>query len=485
MFWFYLKAAFSNIRRERLYVILNIGGLAAGLLCALLIFLYVSDELSYDTYHKNHRNIYRINSDIQIAEKTDLAAFCPMTFGPAIKKEIAEVKDFVRFRRIGKRLCRARGREFYEENIFFADPSILTVFTHDFVEGNPVTAMQQPNSLLISESFSARYFGSANPIGQEIAMNNGFRLTVTGVFEDLPANIHLRYDAIIPISKYYEAYRITDSTEFESLGFWTLGFYTYLLLNDGVSSEFVEKAFTSKVYDKYMKDIGDQLQASYNIKLGSLASIHHSTGWSWDLPVSNKSVVYVFAFMAIFILIVACINYMNMSTARSQKRAIETGIRKVCGASRLQLFIQYEAEAVFFAFVSLLIALGLAELLMPYFNQLSGKNFEFNDLIVSWSFPLVIVITLITGLISGTYPAFYLSAFSPAVVLKNCLMKRRHGGILRKVLVVFQVLISVILLSGTLIIRDQMAYIQTKDIGIDKEKIIKIELRDSLAMAVA
>jgi len=475
----YLISLYRSIVRNRFYSFLNIAGLSVGIAAAIFILLYVQDELSYDKYNEKRDRIFRIESDFTIGNKHDKFAIVPVPMGPALKIEFPEVESFVRLFGAGNTLFRAGEKEYYEDYFYFADSTIFDIFSHKLVTGNPKTALNEPNTIVLSETMAKKYFGNDNPMGNIITSGSGKNYKVTGVLMDVPGNSHLRFDALISGMSIAVEQGIDDFNSMDPERFWNIGVYTFILLKENSSMQSIHDKFTA-FYDKYMKPIGDQINASFNLMSTPLTDTHFRQGVGAELPTGNKSYVYIFTAVAVFILLLAAINYMNMATARSVKRAKEVGVRKVLGAHKKLLIRQFLSESITLAIIALLIAILIVTLLMPEFNNLSGKELSFsfskNPMIIIE----ILIITLITGLISGSYPAFYLSSFLPVKVLRGSVTKSgKKSGTLRRVLVVLQFFIAIIMIIGTIVITTQIHFLKNKDLGFDKNNLVVMEIQDS------
>jgi len=478
MFKNYLKSAFRNIIRNKFYSILNILGLSIGVIAAIFILLFNNSELSYDKHHEKHKRIHRLESDFTINNKHDLFAVTSAPLGPAFKIEFPEVEEFVRFAGGDGTLIKYGDKEFYEDDFYYTDSTIFDVFTHEFVYGNPEKALTEPNTCVLTETMAKKYFENENPIGKVIADADDVNFKVTGVIKDLPESSHLKFRGVFSINTLVEKFGRERMNSLEPNAFWNVNFYTYILLNENSNIESIYEKFPG-FYEKYMKSLGDQINASFEFMSTPLADIHLTSTLRGDLPTGNKSYVYIFTVIAIFILLIASINYMNMATARSSNRAKEVGIRKVLGADRFQLIRQFLTESVILALIALIIAIASVYLLLPDFNQIAGKNLVFGfsqtPMIIFWIF----IISLIIGFLSGSYPAFYLSSFIPVKVLKGKINTGAKSGWLRRILVVFQFVISIAMIIGTIVVSNQLNYMRTKDLGFDKENILVVGIQDT------
>ena len=475
----YLTSALRNITKNKFYSFLNILGLAIGIAAFIFIFLYVQDELSYDKYHENGSRIYRVESNFNISGKHETFAIVPTPMGPALKLEYPEVEEMCRFTDIGNVLFKYGDKEFYEERFYFTDSTAFGIFTHNLLMGNPNTCLVEPNSIVIDQSTARRYFDEANPMGEILESGSGRKYKVTGVMEDLPTSSHLRYEALLSLTTLSALRGEENFNSMEPGQFWNIGVYTYLLLNENTTMQSVHEKFPG-FYEKYMKSVGDQINASFDLMSTPLTETHFSGNIGSDQPKGNMAYIYIFAAIALFILIIASINYMNMATARSVKRAREVGIRKVAGAYRNQLIGQFLSESVLMAFIGLVIALLLVYMLLPDFNTFSGKQIIFNPLLQPGLFLVILLVTIIIGLASGSYPAFFLSSFRPVSVIKGSSTgKGKSGGTLRRVLVVIQFAIAIAMIIGTVVVSGQLRFLRDKDLGFIKDNIVILQLQDS------
>ncbi|MCK4664691.1 MAG: ABC transporter permease [Bacteroidales bacterium] len=473
----YLKIAYRNIVGNKFYSAINIIGLSIGIVCTIFILLYITDELSYDKHHVNHERIYRIESDFNIANKQDRFAVTAIPWGPVLKNECPEVAGFVRFMKNDDVLLKYEEKEFFEEDIYFADSSIFDVFTHTFLFGNPKTALNEPNTIVLTKKLANKYFRNKNPIGEILKTGEGTNLKVTGVIENVPGNSHLKFKGLISVET---VAKMTGEEKFNSTEpgtFWNIRVFTYIILNKNSKIESVQEKIP-QLYDKYMASIGNQINASFDMMFTQLAELHFRSFIEADLPRGNMAYIYIFAVVAVFILIIASINYMNMATAQSANRAKEVGLRKVMGARKKQLIGQFISESIVLSLIGLIIALFLVYMLLPVFNELSGKSLDLSFMTDPVMLLSILFISAFIGLVSGSYPAFYLSSFIPVKVLKQN-TKSGGKGWLRKVLVVFQFCISTIMIIGTIIVSGQLNFLKNKDLGFDKKDVVVLEVRDS------
>ncbi|QMU31207.1 ABC transporter permease [Adhaeribacter radiodurans] len=462
----YLKLAFRNLFRHKFYSFLNIAGLAIGMACCLLIFLYVRTSLGYDTHHQHANDIYRIVAEDKNVEREKLLAFTTPMLAPTLLKNLPEVEQAARLIIMPGSLVEYEQNRFYEDNFYLADSSILQILNLRLRYGDARTALHTPNSVLLSEATAQKYFGSENPVGKTISLDKEAKLTVTGVLAKPTTPTHLKADFIASFS-------LARSLFQERLQDWTWQqFYTYIRLKNNTSrQEFEAKLadFTQKVVDPLTRSENTQ----YVFHLQPVKHIYlRSAHLEYDQPNrGNINYVYAFAIIAVFILVIACFNFMNLSTARSLKRAKEVGVRKVIGAQKSQLIGQYLGESILMTLLAFVLAIPLVKLVLPFFNALSG---EFLHLHFSKDLPVIVgllVLSIPVGVLAGLYPAFFLSSFRPITVLKsNTTANGYRLSSLRQGLVVIQFVISVVLIAATAIVYRQLNYLQNKDLGFNKEQ---------------
>ncbi|WAC09920.1 ABC transporter permease [Dyadobacter pollutisoli] len=472
----YLKIAWRNLRNHKFYSFLNIFGLALGLASCLLITLYVIDELSYDKSFGHAERIYRINADIRFGGADMSLAVAPDPLAFTLKKDYPQIEQVVRLRENGSQLVRRAeaAENLKEEHVVYADSTFFKVFSVPMLMGDAEKALKDPHTVVISETDAAKYFGAENPIGKALIVDNSQTYTVTGVMQDIPAQSHLR-DMNMLLSM--------SSTEESRLGGWgSHNFNTYLLFREGVDPVQFEKNFETVLQKYTAKWLVSFLGASLDEvrKSGSylrytlipLTDIHLHSDRTSEINVNgNIQYVYIFAVVALFLLTIACVNFMNLATARSANRAKEVGVRKALGSERSSLVSQFLTESVMLSFFSLALAVILAYAALPYFNNLAGKQVSFPIQKV-WFWAALLLTGGAVGMLAGSYPAFFLSAFKPLKVLKNSVELQGKGGYLRNGLVVFQFVISVMLIVGTGVIYRQLNFIQTKKLGFNKDQML-------------
>ncbi|HVS94918.1 MAG TPA: ABC transporter permease, partial [Puia sp.] len=500
MFRNYLKIAFRSLRKSKGFTALNILGLAAGLGVCLLIVLYVTDELSYDRYNVNADRIYRIDEDSYINNTRFDAVTVSKFLGPTLVASYPKIQQMVRFRNPGNQLVRKGGNHILEHHFVFADSTIFKVFTLPMIAGDPNTALNDPHSIVVDESAARRYFNSTDVIGRTLEVGTeNTPLKITGVIRDIPEQSQFHFSFIRPIRESYTFNGPDDNS-------WlSTNYYTYILAQPGTSREEVQKDVDAVVNLNIGRALQELIHASvadlekagnhFRYRIFPLTDVHLHSNKSYELEAnSNIQFVYIFSVIAVLILLVACVNFMNLSTARSANRAKEVGIRKVAGSTKGHLIIQFLTESVLLSFLSLVCALGIAVLLLPIFNQLAGKSLHHEALFSGRFLPILILLVLLVGCLAGSYPAFYLSSFQPIHVLKDSRGNRRlragwgvskqprrssvaagfKSSWLRSSLVVFQFFISIGLIASTLVIYRQLHFIRNKEIGFNRDQVLVI-----------
>ncbi len=481
----YLNVAFRNLRKYKGFSFINIIGLAVGVACCIIILLYVKNEFSYDKFNKNADQIYRVHLEGRINNNEINMAMSPAPMGAVIKHDFPEVVAYTRIRNFGFPVLRYDNKAFSEERFYCVDSTFFNVFTVHFLEGNPKTALTQPNNVVITESMAKKYFGNKEPMGKILNADHRRDWIVTGVIKDVPKNSHFHYDFLGSLTTY------SDSRNPYWLG---NNYYTYFVLHKGVDY----KQFQQKLNQDVLKYIGPQIEKvtgvslnqlrkkglRYGFVLQPLTSIHLYSHLDYEIePNGDASNVYVFMVIAVFILLIACINFINLSTARSEKRAKEVGIRKTLGSNKVQLVRQFISEAILTSALAVFLAVVLVEIMLPLFDSISGKVISLGLLKNLTIIPLLICLAVIVGIIAGFYPAFYLSSFQPVKVLKSENRGKRKS-LLRSGLVIFQFAVTIILFVGTFIIYNQLKYVQTKNLGFDKEQVIIINKTDDIGSQI-
>ncbi|MCP4723406.1 MAG: FtsX-like permease family protein [bacterium] len=462
MFRNYFKIAVRNIWKQKGYSFLNIAGLAIGMACSILILLWVNHELSYDKFHHNYKNTYRIIQHIKYDEVVNWA-ITQGPLGPSLKEEFPEVTEFVRTR--GTRLNIGYKDREITEFTTYTDPSFFRLFNIKLKKGDPDAALSNPNSIILTQEAAAALFRDEDPVGKTVTISEEKDLKVTGVLEDIPDNTHLQIGILTTMQYALE--------RGNSVNRWNnSGFYTYIQLQEGTDPEVVNL----KIYD--FLDNKPTVEDWEKISLQPMEDIHLTSGIGYDVPTGSKQFVIIFSIIALLVLFIACINFMNLSTARFSARAKEVALRKVVGAEKIQLIIQFLNESVIQAIIGFSFAMVLAVLLLPLFNELSGKNFSMQILYQREIIVGYLSVVTLTGLISGSYPAFFLSSFKPANMFKGISGSGLAGAGFRKTLVVFQFSISIILIIGSMVIYSQVEYIQNRDLGFDRNDLLCINFNN-------
>ena len=470
----YLKVALRNLRRQPVYTVINVAGLAIGLTCFALLILFVQDELSYDRFHDNADRIYRMVVDVEASQGVQHTAKSPPIWANALLTDFPEVASVVRFqtKRQGW-MVRYNDRRFSEKTWTFADSTVFEVFDVPLVRGNPATALVAPYTVVLSEARAAKYFPDEDPMGKTVTVDNQYDFEVTGVMQDMPPNAHFHFD-------FLASYTSTkDPPYIYTLDLSTVNFpvtYTYVLLRDREAAATFEAKLPSLVDKLTPPQPGRAMRAA----LQPLTDIHLHSRLQDEIEANgDPATVYIFLAIAVFVLLIACVNFMNLATARSARRAREVGMRKVVGAQRHHLVLQFLGEAVLMAVLALAIALALLWGGLPHFSALMGKAITMADVLASPFVLGLLAVAVATGLLAGSYPAIYLSAFQPILVLKGYAGTGRTGQpLLRKGLIVFQFGISLILLSCTGIVYNQMQYARAKKLGFDKEHVVVVQMTD-------
>ena len=462
-----LLVALRNFKRDKWYSLLNILGLTIGITFSLLLIFYIKDELSYDRYHEKADRIYRINSNIKEQDKDTMRwAVTPFPMAPALSKDYPEVEEAVRFVSNGNVMFKTGDLKIYQDKVFTVDSNFFRVFTHRFIEGNPGTALVEPRTMVLTQSVAEKFFGkNKSYVGKSLENANGDVYKITGVIKDVPKNSHILFNVLLS--------RRSLPADFAN-NWGSFGFFTYVLLKPNTNPAQFEKKLLP-VYEKYLSSIFAQFNVTMRFSVQAIPSIHlYSKMANEPEELGSISYIYIFAAVAFFMLLIACINYMNLTTARSARRAKEIGIRKVTGSSKLQLVAQFLIESTLIAVVALLLSLGLIALFLPTFNLLAGKFISFGSLLQPNTLLILLAVVVFVGIVGGSYPAFYLSKFNPVNILKGSLSKSSSNATLRRALVVIQFSISMIMLICTWVVYGQLKYLRNKDLGFNKEQVMNL-----------
>lgn len=467
MFSNYLKMAFRIIKKYKGYSFINLSGLAIGMACCILILLFVQDELSYDKYHEKADQIYRLRIDGEVGGSLSRFALAPFAAPPVFTEEIPEIEDYVRIVRIGRQQAIIYQEQSFEERgLFLADESFFKIFTHRFIAGNPETALNEPGSVVITEDTAKRLFGNEDPIGKVLTFAPVKEIHVTGVIKNVPKNSHFEFNYII-------SFKSLSEQQMRGLSQWlSIQGWAYLQLREGTLPDAVQAKFVD-IVEKNTGQQAKQFGIVMTYFLQKMTDIHLKSQLRGEInPNGNIIYVYVFSAIAIFILFIACIYFMNLSTARSANRAREVGMRKMFGAYKKNLVGQFLAESILLALLGLVLAVILAILALPVFNNFAGKELSADYMVNPGMLAGMLGLIIFVGLLAGSYPAFFLSGFQPISVLRGVLSKGSKSSLLRKALVVFQFFTSITLITVTWIVLDQIDYMKQKDLGFNKDQVM-------------
>jgi putative ABC transport system permease protein len=468
----YLKIALRNLWKSKAFSAMNIIGLASGLAVCLLIVLYVTDEWSYDRYNKQADRVYRLDADIYFNNTSAIFAVAPDPLAPTMKRECPLVENMARVNYQNDILVKKDNQNVQDHQGAFVDSTFFNVFTIPMLAGDPATALREPNSIVIDETTAKKYFNSTDVVGKTLFIDNNTNCKITGVIRDIPRQSHFHFHFLRLRGKDNDSW-LSNNT------------FNYVLVRPGVTRAQLQKQVDA-VVNKYIgRDLQQQLHVSLSElqKKGNhfiypatpLTDIHLHSNKQYEMEVNgNITYVYIFSVIAVLIVLIACVNFMNLSTARSANRAKEVGIRKVAGSLRSNLIMQFLTESVLISFFSLLLAIGLAAALLPLFNELAGKTMSVSTFFSTWLFPVMLALVIIVGVVAGSYPAFYLSSFRPSEVLKGKVARGFRNSWLRSGLVVFQFIISIVLIIGTIVIYEQLSYIRKKNLGYDRDQVIVV-----------
>ncbi|MFT7056860.1 MAG: putative ABC transport system permease protein, partial [Roseivirga sp.] len=468
----------------KFYSLINIFGLAIGLAVSMIIMLYVQSDLSYDKSHENHAQLYRIESKFYIPPKNDEFALTSFVIAEMMKDEFPEIENFARFQSAGRQLFRIGDKQIYQDNLYFADTSTFSMFTHKFIMGDPKTALTEPNTIVLTESAAKRLFGTADALNNVIESDVA-NLKVTGIIEDLPDNLHLTFEGLVSFTTITSLRPPMNGAQ-KTNQLWNVQLYSYLMLPPNFNVNIIYDKFPA-FFDKYMQPLVVQANlgdASFSPRLVPITDIHFNSKVQYDLPTGNKAYTQAFTAIGIFILLLASINYMNLATARATNRSKEVGVRKVLGSSRVSLRTQFLGESVVITLLSLLLAVLIVNILIygTGLNSLLDKDltldFLGNNLLLFGSIGVAVVI----GILSGIYPAFYLSSISVLKAMKGSVKTGPKSVFLRKSLVAFQFFISIAVVITTLLMNNQINFLQTKDLGFNKDNVVLIPIQDTTVM---
>jgi len=476
MFFNHLKTSLRYIIRNRGYSLINISGLSIGIATSILILLFVVNELSYDRFHEKSDRIYRIGVEALIGNTEIHQVHTPARLPVAQYDFFPEIEYVTRITNWTNRKVEYNDRVFMEPRVRYVDSTFFDIFTVEFLSGQPSTALSEPNSVVITQKIAAKYFGDENPMDKVLRFDEDKNLKVTGVVKVWPSNSHIHFDLLVSLHT------------FEGLAnnkaWFSNNFANYFVLNGNADIESVEARFPEFV-DKYL--FGGKYQEaldkgnSWEYYLQPVTSIHLHSDLSGEFDSTGKaSYIYIFFVVAIFILLIACINFMNLATAKSAYRSKEVGVRKVFGSTRMNLIKQFYRESLLISFISLIAAIILVIIVLNFFPEVFGKELDLGFISMPFAIILLVILGLIVGIISGSYPALFLSSFQPIIVLKGYMQKGGKRSLLRSILVIFQFFISVTLIICTFIVYQQLQFLQNENLGFNKENIIVVKNPETL-----
>lgn len=472
----YFKIAWRNLRRNKIFSAINILGLSAGLACCVLIFLFIQYEFSYDKFHRNEKNIYRIISEGEGPDGRTRLAVSPAPWAPFMKKDFPEIRSYTRLLKAEKTdIGRPGEKHFHDTGLLYADSTFFDVFSVELEAGTSLQALSEPNSIVLTRETAERYFGNEDPLGKTLEVNTfvgQVTVQVTAIAKSFPPNSHFRFNSLVSM------HTLGDMDHFWGYHM----FHSYLLLKDNSSARELERKFPAFVEKHIIQN--PKADGKYDIRLQPLASIHLYSDRVGELAVNGDiNYIYVFAGIAIFILLIACFNFTNLSMARSLTRAKEVGLRKVAGADRLQLFRQFLGETIWFAFLSMILSVILVFLVLPEFNRFAERQLSL-DLGHNYGLMLTLILLVITvGVLAGFYPAAILSGFRPVEILKGKFVRSDKGAPFRKFLVTLQFTVSIGLIGCTLLVNRQLNFLRNKKTGFDKENVLVVTLPKSTDLA--
>jgi putative ABC transport system permease protein len=469
MFKSYMKVALRGLKRHKGYSFINITGLAIGMACCLLICLWVLDELSFDRFHADVDRLYRVEFDQNYSGKDFHVTVTQYPMARALEAELPEIEEAVRYSYMGEQLVRYEQTSLYEDDVFVVDPAFLEIFSFPLLQGDPKTALNEPKSAVISQDMADRYFGGENPIGKTLNFNNRTDLQVTGILKKIPANSSLQFQCLLSFKLVEQAGTVSDSWNSNNVP-------TYVRLKEGASAAQMGPKILDLV-TRHTSNDNPTFTEDLTYALMPLTRIHLYSHFGFYEGPKAAQYVYIFSVVAFLVLLIACINFMNLSTARSAKRAKEVGIRKVVGAVRGEIIRQFYAESLLFTLVSLVFALGLVGALLHPFNAVTGKSISL-DLFSYWQLLLGLAgVALFTGWISGSYPALFLGSFQPIRTLRGKLKSGPKSKAFRRLLVVVQFTLSISLIIGTGVVYSQLNFLKSKNLGFEQEHAVYIPMR--------
>ncbi len=460
----YLKIALRNVLKSKIYSLITIVGFAVGMATFILIFWWVQDELSYDNFHNNSDNLYRVILEKQDSGENAMIALTPFPLAEALKAEVPEIFDCTRLMTVVG-MVEYGEKKFNERRVFLAESSFFNMFTFPFIKGNPETALSDPYSVVLTEAMAKKYFGDEDPFGKTITVSDRL-VKVTGVIKNTPLNSHLQFDFLGSLKALKEFGFPLDNWE-------AISFHTYALVKKGISYQDLNAKIT-RILKKY------QPESNSKLFLQPLKKIHLHSNFKFDMAGHGDiKYVYIFNAIAVFILLIACINFMNLATARSATRAKEVGIRKAVGANKAHLIKQFLNESLLFSVMALIFAVIISERFLPVFRSITGKQLSFINSFNIYFILILVLLAFFTGIIAGFYPAFFLSSFQPSKVLKESWRQEKGGksALFKQILVIVQFTVSIVLMISTIVVSKQLSYIKNKDLGFNKENLIYMGMR--------
>jgi putative ABC transport system permease protein len=464
----FIKYTFRDITHKFGYSFLNILGMTLGIASALYLILYVADELSYDRYHEHADRIYRVQSHITETDDEFTWIVAQIPFAPQVREDYPEIESVTRLFNFQRALFTYGDMRFTEEDVYYADSTFFDIFSYNAIDGSTEGALDDPYSIVLTETMAGRYFGGGNAVGNTLSAGDQL-YTVTAVIQDVPRNSHVIFDGLV-----------SRNSLPAQMGSWgNFGVYTYLLLQEGENAVRLQEKL-KEMYDRYMASIFEGIGITVEYELVPLTRIHlHSDNPGEPQPTGSIQYVVIFSIVAFFLILIATLNYINLATARAAQRAREISLRKVTGASRKSLITQFLTESTILTFISLVLGVVLLLILLPQINMLSGKHFTLEIL----GRPVMILslfsIIILVGILGGTYPALYLSRLSPVMVMKGISQTGSFRGIFRKVLTVIQFTISGVMIASTIVVINQLNYLQNKDQGWNMEGVVTLRLPDN------
>lgn len=473
----YFKVALRHLKRNKGITFINIAGLAIGMACCILIVLFIRHELSYNDFHARNKEIYRLVYDTKLQDgRVEHGTNTQLAAAPVLKRELTRIKEATRFYNAGEVVITSGGDAYRQENVFFADEDFFKMFSFPLIEGNAATALKDPYTVVLSASAARKYFGTVSPVGKPLRVQDDFDCIITGVAADVPSNSDIKFDAVFSFKSVLQnAAKVGANPEDSWYGFSAN--YTYVTLAPGVGPSAMRGELNSFV-DRHIAPLAKTLGEEFTYHLQPLANMHLKP--EGDLaPDDNSTKLYLYAIIGLFIILIACINFMNLVTARAHERAMEVGLRKVMGAERKALIIQFLVESVLICILAFLFSILLAQLLLPGFNYVTDKTLS---IFSAGNIPLLaslLLVAIVVGLLAGSYPALYLSGFIPVRILKGGIKAAGSRSLFRKVLVVSQFTIAIALIIATVIIYTQLQYMQHKNLGYNITGLVNFNLNNN------